>query len=161
MFCSSFMTDADSDATNNLPVGAAIGWPIRLDREAEFCAKLERRGTCPTAVIILGLVLAWISVVACAYHYTVSDLFFFDSSNGYIYIYPAACAAACANHGRKKRRSRRPSPLQLVSSRPVISSPMLIHAGQFTEEEDPNKLEGFTDIPLKPWEPAEEEPWKP
>jgi hypothetical protein len=87
MCCASFMTDADADATINLTVGAAIGWPIRLDREAEFCARLERRGTCHTALIILGLVLAWISVIVCAYHYTVSDLFFLIAQlDIYIYI---------------------------------------------------------------------------
>jgi len=56
----------------------------------------------------------------------------------------AVYAAVCANHGRKKRR---PTPLQLVSSRPAISSPVLIHAGKFTE--DDRKFGGFTDIPLE------------
>jgi hypothetical protein len=63
----------------------------------------------------------------------------------YLYFL-ALCAAVCANHGRKKRR---PSPLQLVSSKPVISSPVLIHAGQFTEGEDDRKFGDFTDIPLE------------
>jgi len=106
---------------------AAIGWPIRLDKEAGFCSKLDHRGhgTCRTALIILGLVLAWISVVV------------------------SLSAAMSANHGRKKR-PRRPSPLQLVLSRPVISSPVLIDAGQFTErEEDDRKFGDFTDIPLE------------
>ncbi|KAI0282543.1 hypothetical protein BGY98DRAFT_89357 [Russula aff. rugulosa BPL654] len=104
---------------------AAVGWPIRLDREAGFCAGLDRRpgGTCHTGPIVLGLVLAWISVIL------------------------SLCAAVCANHGRKNRR--RPSPLQLDPSRPVISSPVLIHAGQFDEAEDDRKFGGFTDIPLE------------
>ncbi|KAN0107126.1 hypothetical protein V8E52_010433 [Russula decolorans] len=108
---------------------AAVGWPLRLDREAGFCARLERhgRGTCHTALIILGLVLAWISVVLSVY------------------------AAVSANHGRKRRR---PSPLQLVSSRPVISSPVLIRAGEFPE--DDRKFGGFTDIPLDRAREAEE-----
>ena len=53
-------------------LGAALGWPIRLDREAGFCARLDRGrpGTsCHTALIVLGLVLAWTSVVLCAYPY--------------------------------------------------------------------------------------------
>jgi hypothetical protein len=62
----------------------------------------------------------------------------------------------CANHGRKKRR---PSPLQLYTSRPVISSPVLVHAGQFTE--DDSKLGGFMDIPLEHLGASEEEPWNP
>ena len=66
-------SDSDSDAHffKKIPyyhIGAAVGWPIRLDREAGFCARLERRGTCHTALIIFGLVLAWISVTLCAYH---------------------------------------------------------------------------------------------
>jgi hypothetical protein len=53
----------------NLIVGAAVGWSIRLDRKAEFCTRPERgAGTsgCHTALIVLGLVLAWISVIVCA-----------------------------------------------------------------------------------------------
>ena len=60
------------------PVGAAVGWPFRLDREAGFCATLElerRAGTCHTASIILGLVLAWTSVTVCAY-YSQRSVFF-------------------------------------------------------------------------------------
>jgi len=88
----------------------------------------------------------------CVYHYKFviisTFFFFFDGSLfGFIYIYISALwAAVCANHGQKKRR---PSPLQLDSSRPVISSPVLIHAGQFTEGEDDRKFGGFTDIPLE------------
>lgn len=103
---------------------AAVGWPIRLDREAGFCARLEphpsRRGTCHTALIVLGLVLAWTSVVL------------------------SLCAAVASKHGRIKRR---PAPLQLDSSRPVVSLPVLIHAGQFSE--DDGKFGGFTDVPLE------------
>jgi hypothetical protein len=73
-----------------------------------------------------------------------------------VYI-SALSAAMCANHGRKKRR---PSPLQLFSSRPVISSPVLVHAGQFTEDND-IKVGGFTDIPLEHLGAREEEPWEP
>jgi hypothetical protein len=60
----------------------------------------------------------------------------------------------CANHGRKKRR---PSPLQLHSARPAISSPVLIYGGQFAEDE--GKLGGFTDIPLE--QLGDEDPWNP
>jgi hypothetical protein len=67
---------------------------------------------------------------------------------GYLYILSALYAAVCANHGRKKMRPR-PSPLQLASSRPAISSPVLIHAGQFTERDDDKNSGGFTDIPLE------------
>jgi hypothetical protein len=70
----------------------------------------------------------------------------------------AFCATMCANHGRKKSLKRRPSPLQLHSSRPVISSPVLVHAGQFTEEND-NKLGGFTDISLENLGVGEAGPW--
>jgi hypothetical protein len=137
-------------------LGAAVGWPIRLDREAGFCARLDRRrpGTCHTALIVLGLVLAWISVILCAYPYqskpsSPTFFSFFDGSNRLyiVYIYSALCAAGYANHGRKNRK--RPSPLQLDASRPVISSPVLIHAGQFDEVEDDRKFGGFTDIPLE------------
>ena len=69
----------------------------------------------------------------------------------------------CANHGQKKKRTRRvPSPLQLDPSRlgPAISSPVLIHAGQFTEGEDDRKLGGFADVPLERLDPQEaQEPW--
>ena len=131
--------------TVNAVLGAAVGWPIRLDREAGFCAGLDRQpgGTCHTGPIVLGLVLAWISVILCEYH---PHVLLFDGSS-VIYIYSALCAAVCANHGRKNRR--RPSPLQLDPSRPVISSPVLIHAGQFDEAEGDRKFGGFTDIPLK------------
>ncbi|KAF8478945.1 hypothetical protein DFH94DRAFT_682532 [Russula ochroleuca] len=115
-----------------LDVCVAIGWAIRLDRTVVFCTRPEH-GSCHTALIVLGLILAWISVIV------------------------SLCATMCANHGRKKRR---PSPLQLYSSRPVISSPVLVHAGQFTEEDD-RKLGGFTDIPLEHLGAGEAGPWNP
>ena len=78
-------------------VGAAVGWPLRLDREAAFCAKLDRhgRGTCHTALIIFGLVLAWISVALGAYqsidiyrhHPHVLSLLFDGSNRLFTYIF--------------------------------------------------------------------------
>ena len=61
------------------------------------------------------------------------------------YLFSALYAAVCANHGRKKRR---PSPLQLVSSRPAISLPVIVHAGQFDGEDD-KEFGGFMDVPLE------------
>jgi hypothetical protein len=61
-------------------------------------------------------------------------------------LFSALYAAVCANHGRKKRR---PSPLQLVSSRPAISLPVIVHAGQFTDGDDDRKFGGFMDVPLE------------
>jgi hypothetical protein len=138
-------------ALNTQTVGAAVGWPIRLDREAEFCARLDRRrGTCHTALIILGLVMAWISVIVGTYiiiNRNPHHVLLLSDDGSYIYIYISAVhAAVCANHGRKKRR---PSPLQLVSSRPAISLPVIVHAGQFADGEDDRKFGGFMDIPLE------------
>ena len=80
--------------------------------------------------------------------------FYFQWLKTVYFFISALCAAMCANHGRKKRR---PSPLQLHSARPAISSPVLIYGGQLAEDE--GKLGGFTDIPLE--QLGDEVPWNP
>src|SRR5712671_5090256 len=62
----------------------------------------------------------------------------------------ACCAVMCANHAGKKRR---PPPLPpIYVSRPAVSSPVIIHAGRFSENvrDDDSKFISFAEIPLGP-----------
>ena len=126
-------SDSDSDApiffkNTYYHIGAAVGWPIRLDREAGFCARLlERRDTCHTALIILGLVLAWISVTLCAYHiitFIIDIPKRFDGSRThthiYMYVFFQLSALPCVpTTGGKRERGR---PHRFSSTRPDQSS---------------------------------------
>ncbi|KAI9463399.1 hypothetical protein F5148DRAFT_1286142 [Russula earlei] len=122
-----------------LDMVAAVAWSIRLDREATFCARprpgssssSSAAGPCHTALVCIGLLLAWTSVVidgTLSAHY----------------------AAFSADHGTKKRK---PPPLPISVSNRVISSPVIIHAGQFTIAENEHYADGrfgdFTNIPLR------------
>ncbi|KAH9985580.1 hypothetical protein BJV77DRAFT_108916 [Russula vinacea] len=49
-----------------LDICAAVGWAIRLDRKALFCTRPEHGSSCHTGLIVLGLILAWISIIICA-----------------------------------------------------------------------------------------------
>lgn len=85
-------------------LGAAVGWPIRLDREAGFCARLDlRRRACHTAPIVLGLVLAWISVIVCVYRIIINRhphvFFFVDCS----YLHFQLSALPCTPTTRGNR----------------------------------------------------------
>ncbi|KAI0003242.1 hypothetical protein BJV74DRAFT_520393 [Russula compacta] len=104
---------------------AAVGWSIRLHRIALCANPSGSTGPYCAAPIAVGLAFAWIStIVAC-------------------------CAAARASHHGKK--GRKPSPLPIYVSRPVISSPVIIHAGNFSENEreDNGMLTSFADVPLE------------
>jgi len=112
-----------------LDVCAAVAWSVRLDRSG-FCAKQQgNNNKCHTALIGVAVTFSWIAV-AISY-----------------------CSAVWADHGAKKQK-RRPSPLPLyvpnASTRPVISAPKLIDAGQFNESvhDDDIKFGGFTPIPI-------------
>jgi len=110
-----------------LDLAAAIAWSVRLDKKG-FCAKPSgsSTGSCHTALIAAGLVLAWISIII------------------------SYSAAVCANHGGAKKKKRPSPPLSIHVPRPAISSPVIIHAGQFSENDRDvdSKLISFTNIPL-------------
>lgn len=56
-----------------------------------------------------------------------------------------------ADHGAKKRK---PPPLPIYVTKPVISSPVIIHAAQFNRDID-SKFISFAEVPLgqhrDPW----------
>lgn len=62
----------------------------------------------------------------------------------------AYCAAMSADHGSKRRK---PPPLPIHVSRPIITSPVLIHAGKFSENvldpDEGSRFGDFTNIPLR------------
>jgi len=98
---------------------AAVGWSVRLDRQERFCVKPSgSTGPCHTALIAMGLALAWISVLI------------------------SYCAAACADHGAKKRR---PPPLPIHVSKPTISSPVIVNVRDVD-----SKFISFAEVPLGP-----------
>jgi len=98
---------------------AAVGWSVRLDRQERFCTKSSgSTGPCHTTLIAMGLALAWISVLI------------------------SYCAAACADHGAKKRR---PPPLPIHVSKPTISSPVIVNVRDVD-----SKFISFAEVPLGP-----------
>ncbi|KAH9967859.1 hypothetical protein BC827DRAFT_1168653 [Russula dissimulans] len=109
-----------------IDICSGVAWAISLDREGAFCHR-QLPGSvrsCRAAPVAVGLVLAWIAVVV------------------------AYCASASADHERKRRR---PPPLPIHVSRPIITSPVLIHAGFFSENviNEGRRFGDFTDIPLQ------------
>jgi hypothetical protein len=93
-----------------------------LDREAASCARLDRRrGTCHTALIVLGLVLAWISIVVCAYHHykpSFHYVLFSMVQIDYVFIFFQHSALPCALTTGGKRGGLH----RFSSSRPNQSS---------------------------------------
>ena len=61
----------------------------------------------------------------------------------------ACCVAMCVDHAGKMRRQ---PPLPIYVSRPAISSPVILYAGRFSENDhdDDSKFISFAEIPLGP-----------
>jgi len=122
---------------------AAVGWSVRLDRQGRFCTKPSgSTGPCHTALIAMGLALAWISVLICASFYERTFANETDSKRYMSVRVSAYCAAVCADHGAKKRR---PPPLPIHVSKPTISSPVIVNVRDVD-----SKFISFAEVPLGP-----------
>lgn len=99
-----------------------------------------RRAHCCGTCLCLDLCHSW-----CVLWHRPINPFLLVAQTVYI---SACCAAARAHHGKK---GRKPSPLPIYVSRPVISSPLIIHAGSFSENEreDNGMLTSFANVPLE------------
>ncbi|KAI0255399.1 hypothetical protein BJV78DRAFT_1279557 [Lactifluus subvellereus] len=103
---------------------AAIGWSVRLDKNGLCVQPSGGTGTCHAVLFIVALVFAWISVIV------------------------AYLAGVWADHGKKQKEN---STLPIHVSRRDISSPRVIHVGQFAGygPSDESKPIALTDIPLR------------
>jgi len=107
-----------------IDIGSGTLWAISVDRKGAFCHPLPSSiRSCNAVPVAVGAILAWIAVVV------------------------AYCAAMSADHESKRRK---PPPLPIHVSRPVITSPVLIHAGQFSENvlDEGSRFGDFANIPL-------------
>ena len=124
---------------------AAVGWSLRVDRSG-FCAKAANHtGSCHTALVAVALVFAWFSAIAgtCPTQQAIMALLKMKAQR----YDPAYCGGVYADHPEKKREA---STLPIHLSGRVISKPVVISAGQFSEfVPGGDDYDKFTEVPLR------------